>query len=93
MFERLWRPGVKPAIGSRGVPADLSAATEPASTRLLVLVGALPASSGLNSTPCGILKNLKFAIGQVRPQSKGALVGWPGLHRQLSRTNVPAGAP
>ena len=43
---------------------------EPASTRLLVLVGALPASSGLNSTPCGILKNLKFAIGQVRPQSE-----------------------
>ena len=27
VFEWLWRPGVKPAIGSRGVPADLSAAT------------------------------------------------------------------
>ena len=66
---------------------------EPASTRLLVLVGALPASSGLNSTPCGILENLKFAIGQVRPQSERRVGGvGRALHRQLSRTNVPAGA-
>ena len=53
---------------------------EPASTRLLVLVGALPASSGLNSTPCGILKNLKFAIGQVRPQSERRVGGMAGRY-------------